>query len=243
MAYQGFDKTYTLPHNNEQKSPLMTDQQDFHQALALAAHELCTPLTLIKYYAEAIKESDPAERDRLADLIMQLSQELCDSSRMLLQAWDESQKTCEPPEPLLLQPLLQAVVEQFSPLLKAKNIKVRLESPAGLKTTACKAGGKTLLNNLLHNAIKFSPPGSTICLDVSPNPLTISVTDQAKTINQELKEEIFQPLVKQPSAEPHTGFGLGLYICQQIVAQWGTKLWLEPGEHNVGNRFKFTLPE
>lgn len=101
-----------------------------------------------------------------------------------------------------------------------------------------------VLVNLIGNAIKFSPPKSSICLTVSQRPegTVWQVRDQGSGVPPHRLEMIFEPFQQGSSADNrrHYGSGLGLAICAQIIRHHHGRIWAENLE--IGSRFSFTLP-
>jgi PAS domain S-box-containing protein len=102
-----------------------------------------------------------------------------------------------------------------------------------------------VLVNLLGNAIKFSPPGSTIRVHVGDldGHVCVEVIDQGPGIPSAVHDNIFEPFVQADSSDTRNrgGSGLGLAICKQIVELHGGRIWVE-SLSGQGSRFCFTLP-
>ncbi len=102
-----------------------------------------------------------------------------------------------------------------------------------------------VLDNLLANAVKYSPRGGTVKLRVERGRETavFSVSDQGIGIAPKDRERLFRPFSRVRDAETADidGFGLGLYICERVARAHGGKLELE-SEHGVGSTFRFELP-
>ena len=103
-----------------------------------------------------------------------------------------------------------------------------------------------VLNELVSNAIKFSPPQSVIRLAAQPsgeNEICIVIEDQGRGIAAEKLERIFDRFQQGDSSDSRAlgGTGLGLALCRSIIEQHGGRIWAEsvPGK---GSRFLFTLP-
>ena len=90
-----------------------------------------------------------------------------------------------------------------------------------------------VLNNLVTNAIKYSPTGGTITIDVRPDGdgVRLSVTDQGIGIPEKELEAIFGLFYRSPdrAARDAAGMGLGLYISREIVVRHGGRIWAESG--------------
>jgi len=90
-----------------------------------------------------------------------------------------------------------------------------------------------VLNNLLTNAIKYSPAGGSITIDVGPDEggVRLSVTDQGIGIPEKELEAIFGLFYRSPdrAARDAAGMGLGLYISKEIVVRHGGRIWAESG--------------
>jgi signal transduction histidine kinase len=90
-----------------------------------------------------------------------------------------------------------------------------------------------VLNNLVTNAIKYSPSGGTITIDVRPDDggVRVSVSDQGIGIPEKELEAIFGLFYRSPdrAARDAAGMGLGLYISKEIVVRHGGRIWAESG--------------
>jgi PAS domain S-box-containing protein len=101
------------------------------------------------------------------------------------------------------------------------------------------------LTNLLGNAIKFSPAGTTVTLSgaASGVEFVFCVSDQGRGIPEEKLGAIFKRFSQVDASDSRDkgGSGLGLAICQSIVEAHGGRIWVEPN-HPAGSRFQFTIP-
>lgn len=105
---------------------------------------------------------------------------------------------------------------------------------------------RMLLQNLITNAIKYTPPKGTISISVEPQnkkEFIITVADTGYGIPEAAKTKIFTKLYRAENVmeKEITGTGLGLYMVKAIVEQFGGKIWFESTE-NVGTKFFVTFP-
>jgi len=103
-----------------------------------------------------------------------------------------------------------------------------------------------ILSNLLSNANKFSPSGSSIAVRAKArnNSVVVQVDDSAPTITEEEKTKIFDPYYRGEDADRRArvpGIGLGLALCKQLVELHHGRIWVE-AKPEGGNIFAFTLP-
>ncbi|MGE3537220.1 MAG: sensor histidine kinase [Candidatus Tectimicrobiota bacterium] len=103
-----------------------------------------------------------------------------------------------------------------------------------------------ILSNLLSNAVRFSPPHSTVSVRVtsySAETVAFSITDQGRGIAQEWQEKVFDKFAQADFGKTRgtVGSGLGLTFCRLAVEAQGGQIWLHSEEH-VGTTVSFTLP-
>ena len=102
-----------------------------------------------------------------------------------------------------------------------------------------------VLNNLVTNAIKYSPSGGHITIDVRPDDggVRLSVTDQGIGIPEKELEAIFGLFYRSPdrAARDAAGMGLGLYISKEIVLRHGGRIWAESGREK-GSTLNVVIP-
>jgi len=101
-----------------------------------------------------------------------------------------------------------------------------------------------VVQNLLTNAIKYSPEGKDVVLHVNQvsNFLKVAITDFGLGIEKKDHKKIFERFYRvQNVQKQYPGMGIGLYVCEQIIKQHGGTLWVE-SEPGKGATFNFTLP-
>ena len=97
--------------------------------------------------------------------------------------------------------------------------------------------------NLVSNAAKYSPPGSTITIstEIKGKKVIVAISDQGIGIPKRNLERIFDKYYQIQHQTSSNGFGLGLYITREIIRKHKGKIWVESQE-GKGSTFYFTLP-
>jgi two-component system, OmpR family, phosphate regulon sensor histidine kinase PhoR len=237
--------TLLLFQNLTRLRRLETVRQDF---VANISHELRTPLASLQALSETLQDGaleDPAAGRRFLglmqteiDTINQIIRELLELSMI------ESGKV-----PLSLQPVEspllwnQAVVRMR---LQAERGGLHLEnhSPENLPRVAADPPRIVqVMMNLLHNAIKFTPPGGmiTVFAESREKEVEFSIRDTGVGISAEDLPRIFERFFKADRSRSGGGTGLGLAIARHIVEAHGGRIWAESTE-GKGSTFFFTLP-
>ena len=217
--------------------------------ISVISHELKTPVALIKGYADTLLRKDACwepemmqdslavileEADRLNDLI----DNLLDASRLQAGALPLEM------DQVALDALAERVAGRFRTQTQVHEIVVRF--PPDLPVAEGDPGRlEQVLNNLVSNAIKYSPEGGTIEITgrASPTDVIVTVADQGLGIPFEEQPRVFERFFRG-SRERHQsapGAGLGLYLAKSIVEAHGGRIWVEsvPGE---GASFSFSVP-
>jgi two-component system sensor histidine kinase ChvG len=208
-------------------------------------HELKNPLASIRNANEMIADvSDPADRRRFVYVI---EQEVARMERLLSGVREistiDSRLVREQPMPVDLGALLMQIVEGFR-AREGSRVRFDLQLADGsLLVEASEDRLMQVFENLLDNALSFSPPGGTIAVDVSRdgNSIITRVTDMGPGIPEANLARIFDRFFTQrpdPSRVGHTG--LGLAIVKAIVEAYGGSVAAANGER--GAVFTIRLP-
>ena len=130
-------------------------------------------------------------------------------------------------------------------MAELKNIKIRLNGDTKAKARIDQDMIKTVLRNLVGNAIKFSKPGSEVDVNIveKENFISISVVDSGEGISKENQEKLFKADSHFTSfgTDNEEGSGLGLLLCKEFVVRNGGKIWFKSTE-GVGSTFSFDIP-
>ncbi|MFN3360723.1 MAG: sensor histidine kinase [Pseudanabaenaceae cyanobacterium] len=190
------------------------------------AHELKTPLTSMRLVVETLQDRSPPELrpwlDRLLKEVIRLSDIVADLLDLGQQ--DMGKVPTLTLTHLDLPQLLQRVWQTLEPLAHRKQLTLGYRGPEQLQLQGDEARLHRLFLNLLDNAIKFSPPGQTIRLEVTAaeKAVTIDVIDYGPGFSPEDLPHIFERFYRADPARsrPHGGVGgsgLGLAIAKQCV--------------------------
>ena len=217
--------------------------------ISVISHELQTPIAIIKGYASTLARSDAvlnpeALHTRLkaieeeADRLNKLVGNLLYASR--IQAGGLQMDVT----PLDLAPLIERVAERLR--VKNSEAAITLDLPTSLPTVmADRERIEEVLQNLLDNAIKYSPGKAQIAVTCRAmgDEVIVSISDQGMGISLREQAEIFERFQRADNSKSSAiqGAGLGLYICRAIVEAHGGRIWVESTLHS-GSTFSFSLP-
>ena len=161
--------------------------------------------------------------------------------------WARTQQGKIPYKPQILsfRDICINIFEILSPNANAKNITINYSAPDEINIFADIDMLKTVLRNLVSNAIKFTNNGGVININAVENSgnVTISVSDNGIGINPDNLAKLFDitEVITTKGTAKETGTGLGLLICKEFVEKHGGEIWVE-SEVGKGSDFKFTLP-
>ncbi len=237
----------TLPHApaelasvirtlNRLLQQLDTSLQAHKRFIANAAHELRTPITALGLEVNNLAPGqDPAQMlatARRLKLGVQRTQHLL--QQMLTLARLEGRTEPEPQMPVDLLSLAQEAMMGLSAVGSHRGIEFSLESSGSTEVQGNPDDLRLLLDNLLVNALKFSPPNATVevSLHQHGHQLTLLLRDQGPGIAPALRERIMKPFVRVNSAIE--GAGLGLSIALEVALKHGATLVLEDPPNGLG---------
>jgi two-component system, OmpR family, phosphate regulon sensor histidine kinase PhoR len=143
-----------------------------------------------------------------------------------------------------LTELVEDAVERMDDFSEQKHITMVRHIPEKLRALCDRDLAQRVLVNLMHNAIKWSPPGEAVTIEAmhSGDEVTISVNDNGPGVPPEQVDRIFERFYQvDVSRSGSDGSGLGLAICRHIVEAHGGRIWAEDNRDGGGGRFRFTL--
>ncbi len=210
----------------------------------MVAHDLRTPLGTIAITAEKWEHTPaaPAELRRDGGVIVRCARRIERLLRDLLEAAhvDSGRLRVDVATHDLL-PLLEQAID--AAMHRAGQRRLRLEAPAGPALAVCDAERVLqVLDNLLGNALKFTPETGTIALRLVelPGEVVVSVEDDGPGIEPRRLHGLFDRRWRCRERAPGEGWGLGLPISKGLVAAQGGRIWVESARGR-GTRFSFSL--
>ena len=239
-------------HDITEQEKVERERRDF---VSNVSHELRTPLTSMRSYLEALndgawKDPDIAPRflavtQEETDRMIRMIKDLLNLSRM-----DSGKDTFEL-EYVNINELFSHVLNRFDMMLKSADKPVK---PFVIKRDFTKRdlwvevdADKMIqvLDNIMNNAIKYSPSGGTITcrLMETHNNIVISIADEGLGVPKKDIPHVFDRFFRVDKARARSmgGTGLGLAISKEVVQKHGGKIWLESIE-NKGSTFFISLP-
>jgi signal transduction histidine kinase len=209
-----------LAASNERLIHLNNEKNEF---LGIAAHDLKNPLSVIVGSADLLKMSrEPAKIDKIAHLIAAAATRMRDLVTNLLDANAiEQGKFVSNIERCNIGTLVEQCVEHNSASAGKKGITLRVGVSEGLWATADRAATSQILDNLVSNAVKYSPPNTTVHVHAMPEEawILVSVRDEGPGISEADQKKMFQKFTRL-SARPTGGessTGLGLSIVKRLA--------------------------
>lgn len=233
---------------DERAAALEAEKQWRADFTNLIVHDLKAPLTVIHTGLGIVMSGQAGEvsdrlRDRL-DRVRRGGQEMLSLIDNLLDVERlEAGALRLMPEEVDLVRLLHGSANHMAELAEAYDIDIKVILPFNLPPIqADRALLQRVLQNLLSNALKFTPRSGRIQVEAMPTSkeVTISVTDTGPGVPPAQREHIFNKFVQVQGIE-RRGAGLGLAFCKLAVEAHGGRIWVEDGPEG-GSRFAFSLP-
>ncbi len=219
--------------------------------VSLASHQLRTPLTAIKWYAEMLADEKKSKLTNTQkqylkqvtsgnERMIELVNDLLNVSRLDLGTFNVE------PVPTDIVKLAQTIAEDLTPQIKLKHIKLiqKYDKDIPMVTTDPKLM-RVVIENIMSNSVKYTPDKGQVELSVQKhkNNFVIRIKDSGMGIPKDQQDKIFTKLFRADNATSSAaeGTGLGLYMVKGIVVNAGGKIWFESVE-NKGTTFFVEMP-
>lgn len=237
---------------NQQKFAIFQNQKEkeIYQAkiqfFTNVAHEIRTPLSLIKAPLEKLMRSTEGQKkdfrenlaimDKNTSRLLNLVNELLDFRKT------ESQNLKLSFVQTNISSLLQDTVERFKPVIDEKKLSFQLQLPAKpVIAYVDEEGVRKILSNLFNNAVKYSEKMVRVKLEQNEQYLTMSIENDGPKIPETCATKIFEPFFRVSENNAFSGSGIGLSLAHSLTSLHNGKLKLE-NEHTETNRFILELP-
>jgi signal transduction histidine kinase len=215
--------------------------------VGLVAHELRTPVTVIRGNAEVLERRgdalDPESRRGALSDIAQESARLAAILDDLLMLARLDRGVTLPAEPLIVERIVARCVAVHQRQFPAREIISRMPPEPSL-AVAVPVYVEQIVRNLLSNAEKYSPAAEPIEVTVSytPRMAEVRVLDRGPGVPDAERDAIFQPFVRGSAhAGTTAGVGVGLSVCKRMAETQGGRMWLRP-RPGGGSEFGFAVP-
>ena len=199
-----------------------------------AAHQIRTPLAVLKTQTQSALRGDLEAREALVEIASTVDRATALANQMLSLAKVEQLR--EQPDAQVVEDWAVVVRElalELAPLVADKRLEFDIHTePATVRAPAWMLS--ELARNLLHNAIVHTPAGGSLSVQVSAQSgsAELTISDTGPGISDELRQRLFQPF---SAGDVRSGSGLGLAICQEIVRALGGGIRLDRRQDPAGS--------
>lgn len=226
----------------EKEREIYTAKIDFFTNVA---HEIRTPLTLIKSPLENVLASEAvpeALRDDLeimdlnTNRLLDLVNQLLDFRKTETRGFQLNFVECD------VADIVQRTCKRFRPLARQRGIELTLDLPERLYASVDREGLTKIISNLLTNAVKYAETYIRVRLDSGEGRLLFTVANDGSRVPPDMREEIFKPFIqyKHDLPNPVAGTGIGLALARSLAELHEGTLGMDAGAPD--NTFCLVLP-
>jgi signal transduction histidine kinase len=218
--------------------------------VSLVSHELRTPLTSIRGYIELLMDDnetpDADQRQRYLEIVERNSERLLELvSDLLFLAQIEAGKLGIERGQVDLNRIVEECIETSSPVADSRGIELSSKIDRVARLEGDRARLAQVLDNLVSNGLKFTPPGGRVevRLSAEKGAAVLEVEDSGVGIPADEQEHLFERFFRSSTATQNAipGTGLGLTITKAIVERHGGRIAVESAE-NAGTTVRVQLP-
>ena len=240
----------TLMQLNEANIQLEKLNIDKDRFISILGHDLKNPFNNILGFSEVlIEEIERLNKDEIKDIAKNINKSSRITNKLLedILLWAKAQqgKITFKPQNLSFMGICKDSVEVLKPNADSKNIAITYSTQDETNVVADIDMLKTVIRNIVSNAIKYTNSGGTISItaEQTDSNVTISVSDNGIGIAHDEIKKLFDisEVLTTKGIAGETGTGLGLLLCKEFVEKHGGRIWVE-SEVGKGSVFKFTLP-
>jgi signal transduction histidine kinase len=235
---------------NRMIESLENQEHDREMFISSIAHDIRTPLTSINGFVTAMLDGTiPEEKQpHYLELIKQQTDRIRTLVTQMTEASSLSHPDPEMMEEFNVNDMINDIVDNLEAQLTDKQIRVikSLDPGPGIMVYGEAQQLCRVIINIITNAIKFTPQNGEIKISTETSPKTrkviISVEDSGAGVEESKRQRIFESFYQADSSRKSEGFGLGLYICKQILAGHGQTIICDEGRELGGAKFVFSFP-
>jgi signal transduction histidine kinase len=216
--------------------------------ISVASHELKTPITSVKMFAQILKKHSQqigdekaityfSKMDKQLNKLTELIYDLLNVSKIQAGKMEFREEVFD----------FDSAVKEIVDILQQSEIRhmIKLEGKTGKKIKGDEERIGQVINNLVSNAIKYSPKANEVIVELSADNknVYVAVQDFGIGMQKEHLEKIFERFYRVYDTTDKTfpGLGIGLYISSEIVKRHGGKFWVD-SSIGEGSTFHFSLP-
>ena len=212
------------------------------------SHELRTPLAGIKAMVETLGGGAIDDKEATRDFLTRIDSEVARLTQLVAELTElsriETGKADLKKERLDLNQLVDEVIAQLNPQVERQKLSISREFSADLPSVpADKDRIRQVITNLVHNAVKFTPPGGMIKITTKniEGAVVVDIADTGIGISKEDLPHVFERFYKGDRARSGEGTGMGLAIAKHVIEAHRGNIWVQSKE-GKGSTFSFSLP-
>jgi len=235
---------------NKMIESLENQEHDREMFISSIAHDIRTPLTSINGFVTAMLDGTIPEEKQ--SHYLELIKQQTDRIRTLVTQMTEASSLSHPDPEMMeefnINDMINDIVDNLEAQLTDKQIRVikSLDPGPGIMVYGEAQQLCRVIINIITNAIKFTPQNGEIKISTETNSkqrkVFISVEDSGAGVEESKRQRIFESFYQADPSRKAEGFGLGLYICKQILAGHGQTIICDEGRELGGAKFVFSFP-
>ena len=217
--------------------------------IGVISHELRTPITTIYGMSHILRQRHEAwhpatVRQHLDDIATESDRLRRLTEDLLVLSRAEGGRLLLATEPIVIRHVLETTLESERSRAHDHDFTLRL-SPGLPLVLGEDVYVEQVVRNYLTNAVKYSPPGTTVEVAVrrEGDGVAVRVTDGGLGLPEDSADRLFELFYRAPQAVRQTsGAGIGLFVCRQLIEAMGGRVWAAPASPPPGAEFGFWLP-
>jgi signal transduction histidine kinase len=225
------------------------EEQRKNDFMSMVSHELKTPITSLSAYLQLLESKSKKTQDHFTTNAVHKSLSQVKKMTTMINGFLnisrlESGQIQIDRETFDMALLLREIEDEF--LVTTNSHQIKVTTPCKHLLFADRDKISAVINNFITNAVKYSPAGTAVevSCEIVKDVLQVSVSDQGAGISDIDKHQIFKRFYRSDTAAAGlvSGFGIGLYLCAEIIQHHQGQIWVEDNVSGKGSVFHFSLP-